>query len=104
MKKLYPRALFLSSALFFMLLTYWSEIGKVKFGHGFDDITYFLLCAILSLWSLILSIWRKPNRAPRSILSIVLVFIQISLVIYFLLLISIWRGPSYPWNGQFFMY
>lgn len=81
-----------------VLVVTFNVFGKITFGYGIGDLFY-LVFIIGS--SGILSFFFLVNRF--SSFRVAVLVVMISLVIFTVLKLSIYRGREYSWNGNFFL-
>ena len=73
--------------------------GKVTFGHGLGDFFYLILLLILLI---VFAYLFFLNMKKKISLPIIISFIQVVIIVLFMLKMTVWRGIEYPWNGSVF--
>ena len=77
--------------------------GSIVFGHGLGDLYYLIRLVLLTVVSLVFYVWiSKKNFSNKGIIYIFLVYL-ITIIVYFCLKLTLFRGAEYPWDGKLFM-
>ncbi len=83
--------------MIFLIIGNWK--GYITYGYGLGDLFYLILAVIALLITSVLAfhVFIKRRR-----LMLFLMFLIFSIVIFFGLNATIYRGSEYKWNGQIF--
>lgn len=91
------KAIIILPITFFSILTIFSVLGRIRFGHGLGDIIYHPLIYLGIILSVINFTYFRKKQSQGA-------YITSSLLATFFILIflkmTIWRGPEYSWNGD----
>ena len=79
-----------------LLICWMSGIGRLSYGHGFNDAVYYLITLSITGLLLIIAIILYFTKSSFLVLNwVLLVFLCITILQHTLL-----RGPVHPWNGK----
>ena len=97
------RTLFFTNRIlfsFFLILSFLASTGKLAFGHGLGDLSYFIFLWLMTIaygiWLIFLQRMKDSYMSIGGIIIFSLVFI---ILVYSM---TVGRGPEYRWNGDVF--
>lgn len=76
---------------------------KLSFGLGLGDLGMIIIFAGLLIFISAYVIWRVYLKKEVSYWDFVVIGIMLTILIYFTLSLTIWRGVEKPWNGNIFI-
>ena len=87
--------------LWVVLLIVFNINATITFGHGLGDIYYLLLLFFITISISLVRVrqLKKGNKTGMVILLMSFVIV----IIFFMLKLTLYRGPEYPWNGRLFL-
>ncbi|CAN5373072.1 hypothetical protein BH09BAC1_BH09BAC1_15760 [soil metagenome] len=91
-----------STAIVLLIFFGWL-LGIFSFVRGLGDLGMAItLVGIYVFVTALMIVKRKVSRYEHGI-NVCIIIIELTIVIYYLLALSILRGPELPWNGEIFV-
>ncbi len=96
MKKKYNYSIWIFNVIYLLLIILTFN-GLLSFGHGLGDIYYILQMLVILLLNSVTLI--KSNNVIKKIF----LLLNLIIIMYFLINLTINRGSEQPWNGKLFI-
>lgn len=92
--------------LAFHLISFILVVGVFKtemtFGLGLGDLGMLFVLVLINLVVILINYLKKKIKIDIKYFNVLNICIIIATIIYFSLVLTIWRGSERPWNGDLF--
>jgi hypothetical protein len=96
------KVIFYSYIIFVFIIILLNLNANITFGNGLGDIFHLIALLILSIFYSVIY-FKFLNKNCEKEYFFIYVFFLLSTILLLILMLTIWRGAEYTWNGRLFL-